>query len=87
LSLCLADFLTLVFAWCKERPIMRRLLRIRTALEPSRLGAEHCQRAYEVLLPMSRRRVADRVPKLIEEGGFEVEIETVRQPAKVENER
>lgn len=37
------------------RVAMRRTLLIRTAFEPTRLGDEHLQHAYELLVPVSRR--------------------------------
>jgi hypothetical protein len=36
---------------------MERPLRIRVAYEPKRLAAEHLRRAYEDLVPITRREV------------------------------
>ncbi len=38
---------------------MRRKLRIQVAFEPSRLGKEHLHQAYELVVPMQRRRIRE----------------------------
>ena len=41
---------------------MRRKLRIQVAFEPSRLGKEHLHQAYELVVPVQRRRIRESEP-------------------------
>lgn len=45
--------------------IMKRKLRIQVAFEPTRMGKEHLQQAYEMVVPVRRRRV--RAPESVSE--------------------
>ncbi len=50
------------------RVAMRRTLHIRTAFESTRLGDEHLQHAYEMLVPVSRRRIRRPVAESVDAG-------------------
>jgi hypothetical protein len=77
-------FLTLCFAWWNDQARMKRELRIRTAFEPNRLGAEHCRRAYELLVPEHRRRA---VTNASEPNEVRAIAEVEQAQARVENQR
>jgi len=79
-----AAFLTLCFGWWNDQARMKRELRIRTAFEPNRLGAEHCRHAYELLVPEHRRRAVARVPEPNEGHGVAA---AEQAQARVENQR
>jgi hypothetical protein len=41
---------------------MKRKLRIQIAFEPTRLGKEHLHQAYELVVPVQRRRIRELEP-------------------------
>jgi len=56
---------------------MRRKLKIQVAFEPTRLGKEHLHQAYDVVVPVHRRRIREKLSAKF----IEINVAT-KQPEK-----